>query len=167
VPGFAPFPPQVSHRPKTGNSISFSVPRTASSKVMRRSYRRSEPAARARRSPAEERVEDVAERAEPGRIEPGAVGAEPRPAEHVVRLASLRVREDLVRLADLLEAFLGAGVRVDVGVPLLGEAAVGLLDLGVGRGPLDAEDDVVIEFGGHVRAEVYGRRAGRVDTINR
>ena len=37
VPGLAPEPWQVSHRLRTGNSISFSVPWTASSKVIRRS----------------------------------------------------------------------------------------------------------------------------------
>ena len=37
VPGLAPLPLHVSHRPRTGNSISFSVPRTASSNVIRRS----------------------------------------------------------------------------------------------------------------------------------
>ena len=37
VPGFAPLPPQVSHGCRTRNSISFSVPLTASSKVIRRS----------------------------------------------------------------------------------------------------------------------------------
>ena len=42
-PGFEPLPPQVSHRPRTGNSISFSTPSTASWNEIRRSYRRSEP----------------------------------------------------------------------------------------------------------------------------
>ena len=37
VPGSAPLPVHVSHRPRPRNSISFSVPRTASSNVMRRS----------------------------------------------------------------------------------------------------------------------------------
>ena len=37
VPAFAPVPPQVSQRPRTGNSISFSVPRTASANVIRMS----------------------------------------------------------------------------------------------------------------------------------
>ena len=37
VPGSAPLPPHVSQRPRTRNSISFSVPLTASSKVIRRS----------------------------------------------------------------------------------------------------------------------------------
>ena len=37
VPGLAPSPPHVSHGWRTVNSISFSVPWTASSKVIRRS----------------------------------------------------------------------------------------------------------------------------------
>ena len=37
VPGSAPLPPHVSQAPRTVNSISFSVPLTASSKVIRRS----------------------------------------------------------------------------------------------------------------------------------
>ncbi len=37
VPGFAPVPEHVSQRPRTRNSISFSVPLTASSNVIRRS----------------------------------------------------------------------------------------------------------------------------------
>ena len=36
-PGFAPLPPQVSQRARTGNSISFCVPRIASSNEIRRS----------------------------------------------------------------------------------------------------------------------------------
>jgi hypothetical protein len=37
VPGWAPLPSHTSHCERTGNSISFSTPRTASSNVMRRS----------------------------------------------------------------------------------------------------------------------------------
>jgi hypothetical protein len=37
VPGLAPLPPHVSQRARTGNSISFSVPRIASSNVILRS----------------------------------------------------------------------------------------------------------------------------------
>jgi hypothetical protein len=37
VPGLAPLPPHVSQRDRTGNSISFCVPRIASSNVIRRS----------------------------------------------------------------------------------------------------------------------------------
>src|SRR5262245_20782031 len=112
--------------------------------------------------PAEERVEDVAEGAERGRVEAeAALAAEAGPAEHVVRLATLRVGEDLVGLVDLLEALSSGRVGVDVGVPLLGQLPEGLLDVGVARGSLDAEGCVVVELGGHVRAEVYGtRRSG-------
>jgi hypothetical protein len=37
LPGAAPLPAQVAQRSSTSNSISFSMPRTASSKVIRRS----------------------------------------------------------------------------------------------------------------------------------
>ena len=43
MPGAAPVPAQVSQRASDRNSISFSVPLTASSNKIRRSYRRSEP----------------------------------------------------------------------------------------------------------------------------
>ena len=113
------------------------------------------PAPRAACGAAEERVEDVAERSERRWVEAGsAVVAEARLAEHVVRLPAPRIGQDLVGLVDLLEAFLGSRIRVHVGVPLLGELAECLLDVGVGRGPFDAENDVVIAFGGHLRGEV-------------
>ena len=96
---------------------------------------------------AEERVEDVAEPAEP--LEAGRpCAAQPGPAEHVVAAASIGIREDLVGLVDLGEPVVRARVGVDVRVPLLGELAVGALDLGVGRAALDAEDVVVVAFGG-------------------
>ena len=82
--------------------------------------------------------------APPGR--PAAVGA--RPAEGVVARPSIRVGQDLVGLVDLLELFLRGRIGVDVRVPFLGELAERALDLGVGRGPLDAEDHVVVAFGG-------------------
>src|SRR4029078_3969417 len=115
------------------------------------------PRAAGRRA-AEERVEDVAERPERRRVEahPAAFTAAPRPPEHVVGLAALSIRQDLVGLVDLLEALGGARLRVHVRVPLLRQLAERLLDVGVGGGPLDAEDHVVVELGGHVRAEVYG-----------
>ena len=53
-------------------------------------------------------------------------------AEGVVAAARLRVGQHVVRLVDLLEPLLGAGVLVDVGVVGAGQLAVGLLDL-VGR----------------------------------
>ena len=104
------------------------------------------------RRAAEERVEDVAEPTEPGVAEPEvplALATDPRPAEHVVALAAVRVGQHLVRLVDLLEALLRRRVRVDVGVPLLGELAERPLDLGIGSAPFHAEDGVVVEFGCH------------------
>ena len=104
------------------------------------------------RRTAEERVEDVAEATEPGGAEPEvpfATAPDSRPAEHVVALAAVRVGQHLVGLVDLLEALLRRGVRVDVGVPLLGELAERSLDLGIGGAPFHAEDGVVVEFGGH------------------
>ena len=124
------------------------------------------PGRRGTRSPAEEGIEDVREAAEalePGAARPtGTVGA--RPPEGVVARPSIRVGQDLVGLVDLLELFLRGRIGVDVGVPLLGQLAEGALDLGVGRGPLDAEDHVVVAFsGGHRDARIrevsrHGRR---------
>ena len=79
---------------------------------------------------AEERVHDVGER------EPGALAEAAHPAEDVaalvVRRLLLRVGEDLVGQADLLEPLLGLRVGVHVGVQLPRQPAVGLLDrLGV------------------------------------
>ena len=169
-PALAPVPSHVSQRPRTGNSISFSVPLTASANVIRMSYRRSEPvcgrAARrlaASRRPAEEGIEDVGEAAEAGRVEAfGAARARDAGlAEHVVRLAPLGVGEDLVGLVDLLEPLLGGRVRVDVGMPLLGELAEGALDRGVVGSPLDAEHLVVVALTDHGRLRVYGTLASR------
>src|SRR5664280_1587947 len=110
--------------------------------------------------PAEERVEEVRESAAAllrpvearGPVDPG------RP-EHVVRLAALRVGQDLVRLVDLLEALVGPGVAVDVRVPLLGQLAEGALDLRIARGAGYAEDRVVVAFGRHSLASLReGRR---------
>src|SRR5207248_1273646 len=79
--------------------------------------------------------------------------------EQVVALASLRVRQDLVRLVDLLELDGRLGLGVDVRMPLLGKLPVGLLDLGVGRTARHAQDLVVIadchrseEYGATIRA---------------
>ena len=98
----------------------------------------------------EERIEDVREAAEALEARPAAIAPDAGPAEHVVALTTLRVGQDLVGLVDLLEPLLGLGVRVDVGVPLLGELAEGALDLGVGGAALDAQDLVVVALrGGH------------------
>jgi hypothetical protein len=63
----------------------------------------------------------------------------------VVDLALVGVREHLVGLGELLEALLGLRVvRVGVRVRLAGEAAEGLLDLGLVGLAADAEDLVVV-----------------------
>ncbi len=91
------------------------------------------------------------------------------PTEGVVSRPSIRVGQDLVGLVDLLELFLRGRIRVDVGVPFLGQLAEGALDLGVGRGPLDAEDHVVVAFsGGHRDARIRevsrgGRSRSRIE----
>ena len=119
--------------------------------------------AAATRRPAEEGVEDVGEAAEAGGVE--ALGAararDAGLAEHVVLLAPLGIGEDLVGLVDLLEPLRGGRVRVDVGVPLLGELAEGALDRGVVGSPLDAEHLVVVALTDHGRLRVYGTRASR------
>src|SRR6185312_3154217 len=111
----------------------------------------------------EERIEDVAEPAEP--LEAGARGPaiDAGTAEHVVALAPLRVRQDLVRLAGLLESVRGSGVLVDVGMPLLRELAERALDLGVRRLARDAEDLIQITLGrGHRPGSLReGSRFGR------
>ena len=88
---------------------------------------------------AEERVEDVRKATEAGRA------LRPDRPEQVVALAALRVREDLVGLVDLLELDRGLRLLVHVGMPALREAPVGLLDVRVGRVPLDAEGHVVVD----------------------
>jgi hypothetical protein len=80
---------------------------------------------------------------------PNLVAPDPRRAEHVVRLAALRVGQDLVRLVDLLEPNVGADGSVDVRMGLLGELAEGALDLGVRGIPRHAEHHVEISFRGH------------------
>ena len=85
---------------------------------------------------------------EPAHPRAAGGGAHALGAVHVVAAALLRVAQGLVGDRDLLEAGLGGRVAVvGVGVVLAGEAAVGLLDLVVGRVPADAEH--LVEVGGH------------------
>src|SRR5262249_9177210 len=94
---------------------------------------------------AEERVEQVADRAERAEVRAHPPAAQPLVAVAVVRRAALGVVEDLVGLGGLLELALGVGVvRVDVRVQLTRELAKRLLDrrlVGVAR---DAQDLVGI-----------------------
>ena len=118
----------------------------------------------ATRGATEERVEDVAEAAEA--LEPRSRAPGPSvdagSPECVVALTTLRVGQDLVGLAGLLEPGLGLGVLVDVRMPLLGELAEGALDLGVACASLDAEHLVQIPFGrGHQSGSLREAGPGR------
>ena len=76
-----------------------------------------------------------------------AAGAQALVAVGVVGAAPLGVGEDLVGLGRLLELLLGLGVVVvDVGVQFAGEAAEGLLDLGLAGVAADAEHLVVVAW---------------------
>ena len=97
-------------------------------------------AARARRpaaeaAAAEERREEVVDRAEAVEVRALAAALEALVAVAVVRRAAIGVGQDLVGLGGLLELLLGLRVvAVDVGVQLARELAEGLLDLAlVGR----------------------------------
>jgi hypothetical protein len=69
-------------------------------------------------------------------------------AEAVVGPPLLVVLQDVVGLLDLLEALLGRFIaRIDVRVEFSGQPAVGLLDLGFGGSPRQAQNLVVVAFG--------------------
>src|SRR6185436_20539587 len=98
---------------------------------------------------AEERVEQVGDRAEALEVRAESARAQAVVAVAVVRRAALGVVEDLVGLGGLLELLLGVGVvAVDVGVQLAGELAERLLDLGLVGVAGDAQDLVRIASGG-------------------
>ena len=122
----------------------FSHAAAASSKVISSSYWRSSPRrARVRPPRAAARAEEVAEEVAEDVVEAGARSRSRRPAllergvpEAVVLRAPLGVAEDLVGLAELLEALLGLPCRRDsVRMVLERELAVGLLELVVARRP--------------------------------
>ena len=80
-------------------------------------------------------------------------GLETLGAELVVELPLVGVGEDVVREGDVLEPLLRLLVpRVQVGVVLAGELAVGLLDVVGARVPRDTEDGVEILLVRHPRA---------------
>ena len=104
-----------------------------------------------RRTAAEERVEQVADRAEAVEVGRVAAGAQPLVAVAVVGRAPLGVGQDLVGLGSLLELLLGVGVvGVDVGVQLHRELAKGLLDVLLGGVARHAEH--LIGIAGHARS---------------
>ena len=106
----------------------------------------------------EDVVEDVLEPAEVARGEPAAgaaaTGAAGPAAAHaedpaaVVLLALVGIADQVVGRLDLLEALLGRGItRVVVRVVLAHQPAVRLLDLVLGRLPIDPEDLVGVARG--------------------
>ena len=88
-----------------------------------------------------------------GKPAPPAVrGSKPAPGpgmpEPIVGTALVVVLEDVVGLLDLLEALLGGFVaRIDVGMELAGQPAIGLLNLGLRGPPGQAQNLVVVAFG--------------------
>src|SRR5438093_1566994 len=95
-----------------------------------------------KRSAGPERVSPAGR---PARRRAGASVGFPVAPALVVLGALARVRQDRVRLVDLLEPLLGTLVAgVLVRMALAGKLAKGLLDLGLGRGPRHAEGPVVV-----------------------
>ena len=101
---------------------------------------------------AEERLEHVAEASpaesaaastEAAAVSASAAGVE-GVAAHVDDAPLLRIGEDLVDRGDLTEPLTCLVRRVDVGVELAGELAVGALDLGLRGAPIDPEGPVVV-----------------------
>ena len=104
----------------------------------------------------EERVEDVAERpkaAAESLVAAGAGAVDAGVPEHVVRLPALAIRQDAIRLVELLEALLRPVAGVDVGVMALRRTAEGALDLLVGGAALDAEHLVIVALDRHGAGE--------------
>ena len=107
---------------------------------------------RAGRGASEERVEDVTEWAEPTTEALEAArgrAVDARVAEHVVCRPPLPVRQDAVRLVQLLEPLLGTVAAVDVGMVALGEATEGALDLRLVGVLRHTQDVVVVTLHGH------------------
>jgi hypothetical protein len=102
---------------------------------------------RAEQVVTEEGGEDVGEVAEVEVCRLVAAAPQSGVPEAVVELARLGLREHLVRLDDLAETLLRIGHVGDVRVESAGEASERLLDLGLVRVALDAEDLVVVAFG--------------------
>jgi hypothetical protein len=135
-------PPDLDLAPRAERGLLEPEPQVGEQVLTRLGAAPATAAATPERPRPEERLEqigDVAER----RLHRPAV------AVRVVAGPPVGVREDLVRAGDLLEALLGFGVVVHVGVELAGKAPVrraDVLDRGVAP---DAEDLVEIADGGH------------------
>ena len=155
VPGAQPLPVQVSQTIAVSTVISRRTPNAVSSRVSEICSSASAPgrtraaptaSAAHRAAAAEERLEHVAEAAEPAEraAGTGATALRQRVAAEIDDAALLGVGEHLVGGGDLLEPVLRRRVGIDVGVQLAGELAVGALEL-LGRRVLaDAEHPVVV-----------------------
>src|SRR5213078_926201 len=171
APGAAPLPLQVGHTSAIGSVTGTLPPRAATRNgivtVVSISSSSSED--------AREQVPQPAERAEireievdPGALRPGACPAAPSPgpivravaAQPVVALALLGIAQDVVRLADFLEALRRLGVvGIAIGMVLLGEPPKRLLDFVDRRRLRDPEDLVVVLRRGHQPLSPRGRGA--------
>jgi hypothetical protein len=96
----------------------------------------------------EERLEDVIDRAESVHVGRATGGTQALVAVPVIGRAAVGVGEHLIRLGALLELGLCLRSRVDVGVQLAGQPTEGLLDVRVLSVAADAENLVVVTFGG-------------------
>ena len=165
VPGAVPAPLHSVQVTAVSTLISFDDPERRLAEVELEPDQRVLAAAGARTWAArpgalpEERVHDVGEREALAEAAGSRRGQ--RVAAEVVHLPLLGVAQHVVRPRDLLEPLLGGGVRVDVGVQLAGQLAVGLLDLLGTRVARDAEDfvQVVGHAPGIVRVGVVRRQA--------
>lgn len=115
-------------------------------------------AALATTAKAVERVARTAKRISAGGV---AVGIEARGAKLVKLFLLLGVGEDFVGRLDIGESVLGGGVLVRIGVKLLGEAIIGLLDFG-GRCVLVDAESLIWVLGGKLIGGVKGLSEARL-----
>src|SRR6185436_13624163 len=110
-----------------------------------------------RRCATEEGVKQVAKRAKTLEWVWSGALVDAGPAEHVVGLPLLRVGQHAVSLVDLLEPLIGAGFRVDVRMPLLGQLAEGALYICVRGAARHAKNVVIVTGTCHLLAASIGR----------
>jgi hypothetical protein len=150
VPGAQQLPWQVSHSTAVWMSRSRLLPKMTSSRSSSTRSRASWPRSLRDRGPrwlpppppcgrTEEGLEDVAEA-----TEPAGAGAERALAAEVVLLALLGVAEHVVGVRHQLELVGRIRTRIDVGVKLARQLAIGALDVVSARVAIDAEHFVMV-----------------------